>query len=289
MRQTSELPIEYPDATKAGPAMADDGTHDGDITAGHPTTRHLRPAAPAPATTTSGPYSATFPAEAYLSYDVVTYGPDIADERTFRLLGNVEGKRVLELGCGAGQSAIALAKQGAKVITVDPSMHRLDQVRAACDRENVKVELHQADLADIAFVRADTIDLVLSVYALATVADLDRVFRQVHRVLSPELHLVFSVPHPTFAMMDTDGDDPLRIGRSYFEHEPTPWSAADASGYEYPRTFHDLFTSLARANFRVDTVLEPEATADGVHSKFWNMAMHWMPATLIVRARKEGI
>jgi len=264
-----------------------------DITAGHPTTRHLRPAGgPPPAVAATGPASATFPAEAYLPYDVVSYGPDIPDDRTFRLLGSLgtlEGKRVLELGCGGGQAAIALAKQGAKVITVDPSMSRLDHVRAACEREGVKIELHQSDLAEIAFVRADTIDAVISVYALATVPDLDRVFRQAHRVLGEGGPLVFSVPHPAFSLVDNAGDDPLHIGRSYFDHEPRPWTAGDTSGNEYPRTISDLFTGLSRANFRVDTFLEPEATGDGVHSKYFNVAMHWVPATLIIRARKEGI
>jgi cyclopropane fatty-acyl-phospholipid synthase-like methyltransferase len=42
----------------------------------------------------------------------VSYGPDIPNERAYRLLGNVEGKRVLELGCGGEQASIALAHQG---------------------------------------------------------------------------------------------------------------------------------------------------------------------------------
>ena len=58
------------------------------------------------------PFSATFPAEATLPHHVVSYGPDIPNERAYRLLGNVEGKRVLELGCGGEQASIALAHQG---------------------------------------------------------------------------------------------------------------------------------------------------------------------------------
>lgn len=273
--------------------MADIKDNDPDITSGHPTTRHLRTAdEPAPDPVATGPFSATFPSEAYLSYEAISYGPDIADDRVFRLLGNLgnlEGKRVLELGCGGGQAAIALAKQGAKVITVDPSAARLDQVRTACEREDVKIELHQADLAEIAFVRAETIDAIVSIYALATVPDLDRVFRQAHRVLRAENNLIFSIPHPAFSLVDPTGEDPLRIGRSYFDHQPRAWSTADTSGHEFPRTISDVVTSLSRAKFRVDTLLEPEPASDGVHSKYFSVAMHWVPATLIIRARKEGI
>lgn len=264
---------------------------DDDMTTGHPTTRHLQAATEpeAPPSAPRGPLSATFPADAHLSYEVVSYGPDIADERTLRLLGPVEGKRVLELGCGGGQSSIALAKQGAKVITVDPSGSRLDQVRVACDREEVKVELHEGDLAELPFVRAETIDVVLSTYALANVPDLDRVFRQVHRVLRQECPVVFSVPHPAFAMFDPDAHDPLRVARSYFDRTPRPWTAGDTEGADHPRTISDIFTGLMRANFRVDTLLEPTVAPDAVRSASFIPTMNWVPATLVVRARKEGL
>src|SRR4029450_3248346 len=58
------------------------------------------------------PFSAMFPAEAILPHPVVRYGPESPNERAYRVLGNVEGKRVLELGCGGKQASIALAHQG---------------------------------------------------------------------------------------------------------------------------------------------------------------------------------
>ena len=73
---------------------------------------------------------------------------------------------MLDLGCGAGHNAIALARQGAKVIGVDESSDQVAEARAACEREEVQVELHHAPLAELAFVRADTIDAVVSVYGL---------------------------------------------------------------------------------------------------------------------------
>jgi SAM-dependent methyltransferase len=239
-----------------------------------------------------GPDPATFPAEAMLPPDVLCYGPDIPDERTFRLLGTpggLEGRRVLELGCGSGHNAVTLARLGAKVITIDPSWGRLERVRDAAERAEVRVELHQGDPAAVAFVRAETIDAAISVYTLATVTDLDRVFRQVHRVLRREAPLIFSLPHPAFAMVDPTGADPMALSGSYFDHEPRPWATDDASGNEYRRNVGELLTSLLRANFRIETVLEPRPVADAVRSKYWTPAMDVMPSTLIIRARKEGL
>ena len=42
----------------------------------------------------------------------MSYRPDIPNERAYRLLGNVEGERVLELSCGGEQASIALGHQG---------------------------------------------------------------------------------------------------------------------------------------------------------------------------------
>ena len=229
----------------------------------------------------------TWPAAAELSVDTVHYGPDIATERELRLLGSLDSKRVLELGCGGGTNAAAMAKQGARVIAVDESAEQVSQARQLFEREEVKVELHQGDLADLAFVRADTIDVVLSVHALASISDLDRLFRQVHRVLRPEAPFVLSVVHPAFRMVDPAGDPPV-VQRAYFDHTSIPWRDQAVEGTDHPVTISDLFTSLARASFRVDAVLEPEPAHEVTRSRHWTPAMRWVPATLVVRARKQG-
>ena len=143
-----------------------------------------------------------------------------------KLIGHVAGKRVLELGCGRGSVAVDLARQGARVIAVDADSDRLAALRREAEREETKVELHHGDLADLAFLRADTIDAVFSDGALADVADLSRVFRQAHRVLRPDGPLVVALPHPNA------------------ELEPH-------------RSVSDIFMALVRTNFRVDTLLEP--------------------------------
>jgi SAM-dependent methyltransferase len=217
--------------------------------------------------------------EADLSLDAVHYGPDIPTEADLRLLGPTNGNRFLELGCAGGHASVALAKQGARVIAIDESSEQIGHARRLADREEVKVELHQGDLAELAFVRADTIDAALSVYTLGTVADLDRVFRQVHRVLRPEAPFVISLPHPVFRTLDAEADPPV-IQRSYFDRAPVKWNIEGEKGSDYPVTIAELFTSLTRANFRVDTLLEPQPRRRGHTS--------WVPSTLIVRARKHG-
>jgi ubiquinone/menaquinone biosynthesis C-methylase UbiE len=215
-----------------------------------------------------------------MAVDVARYGPDIPTEAELKLCGNVEGKRVLELG-GTAQAAIAFAKQGAHAIAVDSSSDRLADLRRRADEDEVKIELHESDLADIAFVRADSIDLAFSSYAFDDVDDLNRVFRQVHRVLRQDCPLVFSLSHPSYAMIDDAAEDPLLVRRSYFERS--------TDGEKPHRTISELFTGLIRSNFRVDTILEPSPANAGPRSSEWREAFRYVPRTLIIRARKEGI
>ncbi|MGI8663033.1 MAG: class I SAM-dependent methyltransferase [Acidimicrobiales bacterium] len=229
-----------------------------------------------------------WPAWADLSLDVVHYGPDIPTEADLRLLGSLEGKRVLELGCGGGPISVAMAKQGAKVIAIDGSAEQIAHARRLAEREEVKLELRQGDFADLAAVRADTIDVAISVYSLGAVDDLDRVFRQVHRVLRPEAPIVLSLQHPAYRAIDPSGDPPT-LRRSYFDHTPMSWAADAERGADHPMTIGELFTALSRANFRVDTILEPEPDRTGARGRHWTPAMRWVPATLIVRARKLGV
>jgi ubiquinone/menaquinone biosynthesis C-methylase UbiE len=175
----------------------------------------------------------------------VSYGPGIPDESSLRLLGHVEGRRILVLGCGDGRNVVALAAAGARPVAVEPSSQRLDRVRERCEEAGLRAELHHGDLAELAFLRADTVDAALSVHALADADDPDRVFRQVHRVLSPETPLVVALPHP---------------------------ATADPSA----RPIGESFTSLLRANFRVDSLLE--LGPSGPTS----------PTILVLRGKKEG-
>lgn len=231
----------------------------------------------------------SFPHGTELTGDLVQLGPDLDHEQLAKLIGSVDGRRVLDLGCGTGAAAIALARRGARVIAVESSTSRLAQARAAAERAEVRIEFHHSDLADLAFVRADSIDSALAVYSLAGVQDLGRVFRQVHRVLKPEAPFTVSLPHPVACMLEFDDDQqPPYLGRTAWSSSAITWRAGGDEGITHVHQIGDVFTTLTRSNFRVDALLEPraEGTTRGPHSSPLD---DWVPSTLLVRARKLGI
>ena len=193
----------------------------------------------------------------------VWYGDNVPDERELRLVGDVKGKRVLELGLPPGPpNSVVLAQAGARTIAVDNSLERITAGRRAADSAGVRIEFEQAELFQLGFVTSSSLDLVLCVERLTSVDDVDRLLRQVHRVLKPEATFVAVIEHPAHAMFD--GDEPI---------------ARRAYGSGSHLTIGDLCMSLQRSSFALDVIYELNDT---------KKARSIVPRTLAVRARKLG-
>lgn len=236
--------------------------------------------------------SASFPHGSEQAGEVVQFGPDLDHEQLEKLIaavGSLAGRRVLDLGCGAGSASVAIARRGARVIAVESSTARLTQARHAAEIAGVKVEFHHSDLADLAFLRADSVELVVAVYSLSSVQDLGRVFRQLHRVMRPDGALVLSVPHPLALMLEADNDEQQSpyLTRSTWSDQAITWRSGGDEGITHVHQIGDIFTTLLRSNFRVDAMVEPPVLHDrvSVHS---SPLRDWVPSTLVVRARKVG-
>jgi SAM-dependent methyltransferase len=199
---------------------------------------------------------------------------DTPTDQELRLLGDLSSKRVLDLGCRGGAAAVTFAQRGAIVIALDSTDAHVAQARARAEQAEVKVEWRTGDLADLAFLRAESIDAAFSAYAVAEVDDAARLFRQVQRVLKPNGAFVFSYEHPMSLCLDAGGT----VARSYFDPGPIDVERDGEPVRIHVRDIGEVFTELGRAGFRVDTIVEPKPSTPGAP----------VPDTIVWRARKEG-
>jgi ubiquinone/menaquinone biosynthesis C-methylase UbiE len=126
--------------------------------------------------------------------------PERLREADARLLGDVRGQRILELGCGAASAGRWLVTQGAQVIALDVSAGMLRHAQDLNNHSGVPVPLVQADAATLPF-GASSFDIVCTAFgAVPFIDDSARVMREVHRVLKPGGRWVFSVTHPIKCM-----------------------------------------------------------------------------------------
>jgi D-aspartate ligase len=124
-------------------------------------------------------------------------GAVIHQERRARALAWIEGlelprgSRVLEVGCGAGSTSIALATRGYAVVATDPSPQMRERTRqnAALAGLAGRLEVRPADAQDLE-VESETFDLVLALGVLPWLSSPPTALSELSRVLKPGGYLV---------------------------------------------------------------------------------------------------
>ena len=95
-----------------------------------------------------------------------------------------EGLNTLDLGCGGGYMAEALASRGAHVIAIDPWISVLEIARKHAEKSKLDI-LYLAGAGESLPFENNSIDRVVSVDVLEHVIDLKTVLSEIHRVLLP--------------------------------------------------------------------------------------------------------
>jgi malonyl-CoA O-methyltransferase len=162
-----------------------------------------------------------------------------------RLLGDVAGLSIVDLGCGTGRHALELARAGARVVALDDSPGMLERARQKPGASAVRFVAH--DLARPLPFDDATFDGAISCLVLDHVADLGHFFRETRRVLRPRGFAVVSVMHPALMLRGVQArfTDPV-TGR-----ETRPASVAN--------TISDYVGAALRSGFVLDQISEHAA------------------------------
>lgn len=198
---------------------------------------------------------------AFLGEADMLWCPENLREAEAHLLGDVRGRRVLEVGCGSAPCARYLAREGARVVAFDVSAGMLRHARSAAARTGISVPLVQADVCELPFGTA-SFDLAFSAYgAIPFVADSAGAMREVARVLRPGGRWVFAVTHPMrWAFPDDPGERGLTVFQSYFDR--SPYVEVDEQGVpayvEHHRTLGDRIREIVAAGLTLVDLVEPE-------------------------------
>jgi SAM-dependent methyltransferase len=239
----------------------------------------------------AGPYYAEH--GSFLGDGRFVWGPEGLDEADVRLLGDVAGRRVLEIGAGAAQCSRWLRQQGAVVVATDLSAGMLRRGRVIDAGSSNPVPLVQADAVALPFADG-SFDVACSAYgAVPFVADSARVMAEAARVLVPGGRWVFSVTHPIrWAFPDDPGEAGLVVRSSYFDRTPYVEQGDDGTAVyvEHHRTLGDRVREITAAGLVLDDLVEPE-WPDG-HRQVWGgwspLRGRLVPGTAVFVCRRPG-
>ena len=99
-------------------------------------------------------------------------------------MGNLRGKRLLDIGAGFGESSVYFALQGAQVTMTDISPGMVQTGRELARRYGVEVEAVVSQAEELG-VAAETFDFVYIANTIHHVRDRDGLFQKIHRALKP--------------------------------------------------------------------------------------------------------
>jgi len=195
--------------------------------------------------------------------DDVYWGDFVATESRLKILGNVRGKRILEIACGGAQNSIALSKWGAKTFGVDLSRKQILYGKKLVRDNNAEVSLSVCNMEKLPF-KNESFDIVTTAVSLHYAPDLNMVVAEVNRVLVENGQFTFSAAHP-FAegkVVKYRGKSAVAL-RNYFKRRIVRWIDKLPDGsrvkmHSYYRTLQDYFDVLIQNGFVVERYVELE-------------------------------
>jgi SAM-dependent methyltransferase len=206
------------------------------------------------------------------------------------LLPDLQGKRIVDLGCGFGWFARWAREHGAaQVLGLDLSLNMI--ARAKADTDDPKIDYEIADLDRLDLPEA-SFDVAYSSLALHYVVDFDRLVRTVHRALLPGSDFIFTIEHPIYMAptrpgwwVDDEGRKTWPIDRYAVEGpRTTDWLAKGI--VKQHRTMGTTLNGLIGAGFTVRHVQEWSPSADQVAADPELSEELERPMMLLVAARR---
>lgn len=197
------------------------------------------------------------------------------------LLGIVEGKDILDLGCSNGLMCRLLADKGGRMTGVDISEHAINTARTLSSGQGQDISYGVVDANDLSSFQDAAFNVVLAVNSLCSFGSdrnsMRNIVEEIYRVLAPGGTLVAVLPHPAFEHHQNcvtrsrifpddysyfNGGTPntlrLKIGDTEGEFCNVHWTFED-----YSLFFKDLFL--------ISDIREPEPDEifDSLHSEMF--------------------
>lgn len=211
------------------------------------------------------------------------------------LLPELQGKTLLDVGCGDAQIAIDLFKQGLKSYTgFDGSQNMVDLAKKSIESEafnpDYQVCIEQGFIENWEYPSEETFDVVLSRLAFHYIEAVEPVFKSIYQSMNQGGSFVFSVEHPVItshqvSMKEGANRKDWAVDR-YFESGKRTVSWLGGHVLKYHRTVEHYFQALKSVGFTIEDLRESEPRPELFTSKALLDKRRRVPLFLFFHARK---
>jgi len=197
--------------------------------------------------------------ETRISTNDFHYGPLLPGDAVLGLLPPVMQRSCLEVGSGAGQNSIFLAKQSAQCVAIDISEKQLAHGRKLAEAENTDVDFRFVSMDSMGDL--GTFDLIHSTYALPFSSAPAKVIADAAAMLKPGGTFLLTTGHPLYAgeWLDIgEGEDGVFLP-DYFQPESDVRMALDDRAVSAARYWpiSQIAEWIHEAELVIERILEP--------------------------------
>lgn len=189
-----------------------------------------------------------------------------------RMLPSIEGKTILDLGCGTGIFTFLFEEYNpAELLAIDLSDEMLNIAKEKALKKNSIAQFLQGDVSEAASYPAKEFDFIFSSTTTHYIANLNKLFENIHNCLKTGGTCIISIIHPVYSAMypiehgnefPTDDEWTVRYldqrKRTYIQ----PWieyndEFENQLSSSYHHTFSDYVNAIINAGLKIEEIQEP--------------------------------
>ena len=173
---------------------------------------------------------------------------------TLKLLGNVNGKSILDLGCGPGFYLEKLRKRRAKIKGIDLSNGLIEIAK----RQNPDIDIKQGDITKRLPYKNSEFDAIISPLVLGHIKNWNPVLKEVKRVLKKKGIFIFTTGVPFYECTERIkiSGKKFKMPEDYFVERPikTIWEGPSGDKgitFHYHKTYGTIVKLLVKNGFEI--------------------------------------
>ena len=206
------------------------------------------------------------------------------------LFPDLQGKRVLDLGCGYGWHCKYAVQMGAlDVLGIDVSEKMI--ARAMSENPDERIRYEVCGVEEYSYPES-AYDLVVSNLVLHYIQDLDCVYQKVRRTLKTGGCFLFNIEHPTFTagvnedwIYDEDGKPRYWAIDNYYYPGERETRFLDQRVVKQHHTLTQILNPLLKGGFQIEAIEEAMPPEDMMNIPQMRDEMR-RPMMLLVKAKK---
>jgi ubiquinone/menaquinone biosynthesis C-methylase UbiE len=235
-----------------------------------------------------------------------TYHEKVIYPNLTRIIGDMKGKKILDLACGQGQFSRLMRSKGAHVTGIDLGKELI----AIAESQNVSVKesgTHKAvylqgSADDLYMLKDATFDTVVCILALQNIENLQKTIEEAKRVLTPAGSFVFVLNHPSFRNprqthwgYDEEHDTQFRrvdeyMSESHYKIDMTPGSKTDKKfTVSFHRPLQVYVKALSKAGLsitRLEEWVSHKESEKGPRQKAENKSRKEIPLFMCIECKE---